>query len=136
MSTRDILTRKADAPDEAQFPVDYVLVLDVKASSKADYAAIEAEYRKITSALTQTGLSHTSRPGNEGELLIFIHAKDGRFKAELHAQGVNDWLMGITSAKRPDPRQVRDFAESPVTSAERLRIVYDLITGLPDVTKG
>jgi hypothetical protein len=44
--------------------------------------------------------------------------------------------MGITSVKRPDPREVRDFDKEPLTSGERLRLVYDLITGLPDVTKG
>jgi len=135
MSTKDILTGQPK-PSESAIDADFVLIFDAsinRSEVTKPASTLEQQYSSLLRTLRQTGLQATGRPGapNTNEILIFVKATEGRLYSELQAEGLNDWFHGVTSMQRPDPKDNRDFIKNPVTPAERLRIVYQLINGLP-----
>lgn len=110
--------------NSAAIQADYVILFDASHSQ-----AVKA-YGALYAALEQQDLQVTSRPGakHSKQILLFVRAKQANVHKALQAERVNDWLQGIHST-RPDPREQRDFNTEPMTQSERLRVVYDLITG-------
>ncbi|KAM0748366.1 DUF590-domain-containing protein [Meredithblackwellia eburnea MCA 4105] len=120
--------------------VDFVITFDVTVKSAAasggnpkqkaeEVKALEHEYSNLIGVLHDAGLDATGRTGARGsdEILIFVRAKEERVVKEIHRERMSDWLNGVTSTSA-SPRTPRDFAASPISSSERLRLVYSILT--------
>jgi hypothetical protein len=83
---------------------------------------------KLIKALNDVGLATEVRNGDNCSLLIFVKsASDTHLKSQVYQSRVQDWLYGIrTTALHKDMQTQLD--DEPVTEAERLRLVYLLIT--------
>lgn len=74
------------------------------------------------------GLSTEVRQGNEDFLLVFLKlASDHLLAQHAYSGRLQDWLHGVrTSCPAQDLSQA--FQDEPITEAERLRLVYLMIT--------
>jgi anoctamin-10 len=91
-------------------------------------AQAEAQFVKLIQALTDVGLATEVRNGDNCALLIFVRVASARhLDAEVYRSRVLDWLYGVRL--RAPEKQIRTpLGDEPVTDAERLRLVYLLIT--------
>lgn len=91
-------------------------------------AKAEASFVQLIEALASVGLATEVRRGNDSSLLIFVKiASEDLLKQQVYRYRVQDWLYGVrTSAPSKDLPSY--FDEEPVVEAERLRLVYLLIT--------
>ncbi|GAA5975577.1 hypothetical protein JCM11641_003539 [Rhodosporidiobolus odoratus] len=123
---------------------DYVLVFSLSSThspvrglgeSNADKVKalraqqIKEEYTKLVDTLKQADLTVTGRRGAPGTdtVLLFVKASEQRVREEVTRERMSDWLHGLASFK-PSPREPSDFASQPVEEAERLRVVYNILT--------
>jgi anoctamin-10 len=68
------------------------------------------------------------RNSDDCAVLIFVRiASDKHLKAEVYRSRVQDWLYGVRSTA-PEKDMSANLNEEPITGAERLRLVYLLIT--------
>jgi anoctamin-10 len=88
----------------------------------------EAQFVKLIQALNGVGLTTEVRNGDNCTLLIFVKtASERHLQAEVYRSRVQDWLYGVrTNAPQKEMRTNLD--QEPVTEAERLRLIYLLIT--------
>ncbi|ODQ64214.1 DUF590-domain-containing protein [Nadsonia fulvescens var. elongata DSM 6958] len=102
--------------------IDYSMVLNTEEPSKVE---------KLIKALTDNGLFATIRAGPKpGQLLVFVRASNKRLTEELVSSSYQDWLYGISSLDPADPSfQARGIDD--LSSAERLRLVYNIISATP-----
>jgi anoctamin-10 len=78
--------------------------------------------------LASVGLSTEVRTGENCSLLIFVRiASEAHLNAEVYRSRVQDWLYGVRTSA-PDKEVQKSIKDEPVTEAERLRLVYLLIT--------
>lgn len=114
---------------------DFVLVFDAT-TSKENSSAVAQQYKQLVDRLHAAGLAVTSRQAKAGstDLLVFVRAKDERLYADLAAESLNDWLHDVHANFDAEPRDVQSFASRTITPADRLRLTYNLITGLPEKT--
>ena len=83
---------------------------------------------KLIEALNDVGLATEVRNGDNCAVLVFVKvASDNHLKAEVYRSRVQDWLYGVRGAA-PGKEMQTNLNEEPVTEAERLRLVYLLIT--------
>lgn len=88
----------------------------------------EAQFIKLIEALNNVGLATEVRNGDNCSVLIFVKiASDRHLRAEVYRARVQDWLYGVRSAA-PEKEMQTNISEEPITEAERLRLVYLLIT--------
>lgn len=82
---------------------------------------------QLIEALTCVGLATEVRHGDPGSLLIFVKTASADLLGQQVYRGrLQDWLQGVrTSGPNSDIAKVLD--DEPVTEAERLRLVYQLI---------
>jgi anoctamin-10 len=93
-----------------------------------DKAEAEAQFVKLIEALNDVGLATEVRNGDNCGVLIFIKAaSDRHLRAEVYRSRVQDWLYGVRTAA-PAKEMQQNLEGEPVTEAERLRLVYLLIT--------
>jgi anoctamin-10 len=98
------------------------------ADGSTDVAKAEAQFTKLIQALNDVGLATEVRNGDNCALLIFVKvASEQHLHAEVYRSRVQDWLYGIRAAA-PQKQMQKSLEEEPVTEAERLRLVYLLIT--------
>ena len=91
-------------------------------------AQAEAQFVKLIEALNSVGLATEVRNGDDCAVLIFVKvASDTHLKAEVYRSRVQDWLYGVRSVT-PGQDLKATLSEEPTTEAERLRLVYQLIT--------
>ncbi|GAA5985026.1 hypothetical protein JCM10908_002492 [Rhodotorula pacifica] len=92
-------------------------------------AQLSAEYDRLLTTLRQADCQVTSRRAATGTnaVLIFVKADERRVREEATRERMSDWLHGLASP-RPSPREPRDFAAEPIEPAERLRLVYGILT--------
>ncbi|RDA86095.1 hypothetical protein CP532_1144 [Ophiocordyceps camponoti-leonardi (nom. inval.)] len=112
--------------DQHNLGVDYVILFKTPPQGRAQ---AEAAFIQTIEALSRVGLSTTVRRGGDGDsLLIFVRAASVRQLAQqVRRSRMQDWLHGVRTAG-PEADAARALEEDPVTEAERLRIVYQLIT--------
>lgn len=117
--------------------VDLVLVFNPAAAvtpfSKQqaidDARAAEEEYARLLSTLRSAGFRVTGRSGErQGQILILLWTPPQKLADLVNAQLRDDFLLGLPSASLPG--QVRDFTASPLSQADRRRVVYAYITSL------
>jgi anoctamin-10 len=83
---------------------------------------------RLIQALTDVGLATEVRNGDNCALLIFVKAASARhLDAEIYRSRVLDWLYGVR-LRAPEKQIQKSLEDEPVTDAERLRLVYLLIT--------
>ncbi|KAK3679495.1 hypothetical protein LTR78_001056 [Recurvomyces mirabilis] len=105
--------------------VDYVVVYRF---ATADKAKATARFEDLIRRLASVGLASEVRNGDNHSLLIFIRVtSEQHMFGEVYRSRVKDWIHGARSAE--PSREVRQTLEQdPMSEAERLRIIYQLIT--------
>ncbi|KAI1468699.1 DUF590-domain-containing protein [Daldinia caldariorum] len=104
--------------------VDYVVHYKVS-NDKAEAAA---GFTQLIEALTRVGLATEVRYGDSDSLLVFVKvASEKHLTNHIYRERVQDWLYGVRITT-PNKDLAKEFADQPVTEAERLRTVYLLIT--------
>lgn len=74
------------------------------------------------------GLATEVRNGDNCAVLVFVKsASDRHLKAEVYRSRVQDWLYGVRTAA-PEKDMQKTLSDEPISEAERLRLVYLLIT--------
>lgn len=88
----------------------------------------EAQFIQLIQALNDVGLITEVRNGDNCAVLIFVKAASEKLlNAEVYRSRVQDWLYGVRTSA-PEKQIQKAIEAEPVTEAERLRIVYLLIT--------
>jgi anoctamin-10 len=88
----------------------------------------EAQFAQLIQALNDVGLITEVRNGDNCAVLIFVKAaSERRLDAEVYRSRVQDWLYGVRTSA-PDKQIKKAIEAEPMTEAERLRLVYLLIT--------
>ncbi|KAI0429855.1 calcium-activated chloride channel-domain-containing protein [Xylaria sp. FL1042] len=104
--------------------VDYVI--DYSVSS--DKAEAEAGFIQLIEALSKVGLASEVRHGDDSSVLVFVKvASDDYLASQIYRERVQDWLFSVR-ASAPEKDITKAFENEPITEAERLRLVYLLIT--------
>ncbi|KAI9236942.1 hypothetical protein MVEG_01705 [Podila verticillata NRRL 6337] len=136
---------KSARPKSLDTYADFVLVFKYKAPTKKDSAPSKLEYeqktieayQKVITKLARVGLQHETRPSGHDTLLVFILCPWAVLKREATRDSIHDWLTGVKVADTAEaeqllqPAKVRDESLDNVTDSDRLRLISELITGLP-----
>ncbi|KAH9877642.1 hypothetical protein IAQ61_003010 [Plenodomus lingam] len=110
---------------QSNLDVDYVIRYRF---AKTDKTKAIVQFEKLCQALSSVGLQTEVRNGDAHSVLLFLRvASDQHLFGEVYRSRVRDWIHGVRTAA---PTQVtRDSLEAePLYEAERLRIIYQLIT--------
>lgn len=107
------------------FNVDYII--EYRFATTVQEKA-ESQFAKLIQVLNEVGLETEVRNGDNCAVLVFVKvASSKHLDAEVYRSRVQDWLYGVRTSA-PD-KQIRNSIEAePTTEAERLRLVYLLIT--------
>ncbi|PGG97599.1 hypothetical protein GX51_07231 [Blastomyces parvus] len=120
----------ADIPHQntlaENFEVDYVVLYRF---SKVDKSEAKEQFKKLIRALSDVGLQTEVRPGTDQSLLIFVKAQEKYLGEAVYRSRVREWLHGVRNSK-PDPDATGSSV--PETDAERLLVVYNMITAPPN----
>lgn len=93
-----------------------------------DRADAEASFVQLIESLTHAGLATEVRHGKGTTLLIFVKvASPALLSSHIYRARLQDWLQGVRTSG-PDKDLQASLRASPVSEAERLRIVYLVIT--------
>jgi len=107
--------------------VDYVIQFRF-AGPGIDTDRAENQLSQLLRALDSVGLRTEIRDNDDTSLFVFVRVKSYRkFVAEVYRSRIKDWLHGIRPAA-PEKETQKSLEREPVTEAERLRLVYHLIT--------
>ncbi|KAF3051035.1 hypothetical protein E8E11_008351 [Didymella keratinophila] len=110
---------------QSNLDVDYVISYRF---AKSDKAKAAAQFEKLCHALANVGLQTEARNGENHSLLLFVRvASDEHLFGEVYRSRVRDWMHGVRSAA-PDKETRAALEAEPLYEAERLRIIYQLIT--------
>ncbi|KAJ4993051.1 hypothetical protein SVAN01_01403 [Stagonosporopsis vannaccii] len=114
---------------QSNLDVDYVISYRF---AKTDKARAAAQFEKLCHALANVGLQTEARNGDNHSLLLFVRvASDEHLFGEVYRSRVRDWMHGVRSAA-PDKETRAALEAEPLYEAERLRIIYQLITNPTD----
>ncbi|OLL26105.1 hypothetical protein NEOLI_000611 [Neolecta irregularis DAH-3] len=91
---------------------------------------LKSQLEKLVLAIQSAGLLVQCRQGTRTSLLLFIKCPEARITQESQKSRLQDWLHGVRIAN-PDENLYRSIKSDPLTQAERLRLVYNLLTS-PD----
>lgn len=110
---------------ENNLDVDFVIKYKVPSSEKD---AATQQFRQLIRALTEIHLETEVRANDESSLFVFVKAKDDQTFADVvYRSRIRDWLHGVRQIQ-PVKETVDTLTASPLTEAERLRTIHDLIT--------
>ncbi|KAI9859967.1 MAG: hypothetical protein M1824_003555 [Vezdaea acicularis] len=111
---------------QSNFDVDFVLSYRFP---NEDKVKAQAQFEKLVHQLASVGLATEVRSGEDCSLLLFVKAASQRHLfTEVYRSRIKDWLHGLRTAA-PDKETQQSLSNEPLTDAERLRIIYLLITG-------
>lgn len=95
---------------------------------RTDTPKAEAAFVQLIEVLAGVGLATEVRRGDGNSLLIFVKiASEDLLKQQIYRYRVQDWLYGVRTSA-PSKNLNAYFEDEPVVEAERLRLVYLLIT--------
>lgn len=125
-SLRSLYAKDGNRPEfQTNMNVDYVIHYKIPPESRTE---AEANFTELIEALTKIGLATEVRNGAESSLLVFVKVASEKYLAtQIYRERVQDWLYGVR-ATSPEKDVDKAFQDEPVTDAERLRLVYLLIT--------
>ncbi|EFW17768.1 hypothetical protein D8B26_004887 [Coccidioides posadasii str. Silveira] len=104
------------------FHVEYVILYRFQDGDQAE--AIH-QFKRLIKALDYIGLETAVRPAGEGTLFVFVKAREDSLNKAIHRGRVRDWLYGV---RQIQPGSDEEGTKQEPTEAERLRIIYDMIT--------
>ncbi|KAH7160867.1 calcium-activated chloride channel-domain-containing protein [Dactylonectria macrodidyma] len=105
--------------------VDFVIKYKVPAAERAE---AEAGFVQLIEALTAIGLATEVRHGDQESLLVLVKiASADLFAQQVYRARLQDWLHGVR-ASAPDKDAAQALQSEPVTEAERLRLIYLMMT--------
>ncbi|KAH9897223.1 DUF590-domain-containing protein [Xylariomycetidae sp. FL2044] len=124
-SLKSLYASDADRPElKTNMNVDYVIRFNVSENK----AEAEASFTQLIEALTRVGLASEVRNGDENSVLVFVKvADDSYLRTHIYRERVQDWLYGVRSSA-PEKDVAKEFDSESVSEAERLRVVYLLMT--------
>ncbi|KAI7335819.1 DUF590-domain-containing protein, partial [Hortaea werneckii] len=110
---------------QSNMGVDYVVVYRFATTNKPK---AEARFEQLMQKLASVGLATEVRNGEKHSLLVFVRvASEQHMFGEIYRSRVKDWIHGVRPAE--PAKEVRvSLEQEPLTEAERLRIIYQLIT--------
>ncbi|KAF2745503.1 DUF590-domain-containing protein [Sporormia fimetaria CBS 119925] len=110
---------------QTNMDVDYVISYRF---AKTDKSTAISQFEKLVEALSSVGLQTEVRNGDNHSVLLFVRvASDEHLFGEVYRSRVRDWIHGVRTAA--PARETRQALEAePLYEAERLRIIYQLIT--------
>ncbi|KAF5004519.1 hypothetical protein FDECE_9003 [Fusarium decemcellulare] len=122
---KDLYGKSGDSSQESNFGVDFVIHYKVPPAERAES---EAGFVQLVQALTAVGLATEVRHGDNDSLLVFVKvASPDLFAKQVYRARLADWLHGVrVSAPHNDVTQA--LQDEPVVEAERLRLIYLMIT--------
>ncbi|KAF5607606.1 IST2 [Fusarium subglutinans] len=122
---KDLYSQSGDESQTSNFGVDFVIHYKVPPLERAE---AEAGFVQLIQALTTVGLATEVRHGDNNSLLIFVKvASPDLFAKQVYRARLADWLHGVrVSAPHSDVKQA--LHDEPVVEAERLRLIYLMIT--------
>ncbi|EFX04153.1 plasma membrane channel protein [Grosmannia clavigera kw1407] len=119
----------------SNYGVDYVIHFLVPEKERNE---AEAAFVQLIEALAAAGFATEVRAGaDKGSLLVFTRlASAGLLRTQVYRSRLQDWLYGIRTQAPPSRKTQggRDvdlaayFADEPISEAERLRLIYLLLT--------
>lgn len=105
--------------------VDFVVVFRFATTDKAK---AEQKFQQLIRALATVGLATEVRTGEDHSLLVFVKvASQAHLYAEIYRSRVRDWMHGVRN-EVPSADVKQSLQAEPLTEAERLRIIYQMIT--------
>lgn len=115
-------------------PVDLVLIFTAssrplsKQQASEDVQSAVEEYTRLINTLTHAGLKATGRRSEKpGQLMILVWTPPRKLAQLFETQRHVDFLLGLPSSL---PGNIHNFNVSPLSRADRLRLVHDYITSL------
>ncbi|KAH8197116.1 hypothetical protein TruAng_008721 [Truncatella angustata] len=126
-SLRELYASDDNRPEfRTNMNVDFVINYKIPASEQAE---AEAGFTQLVQVLTKAGVASEVRKGvDDSSLLVFIKvASEQYLRSKIYRERVQDWLYGVR-VKAPEKDIKKVFEEEPVNEAERLRVVYLLLT--------
>ncbi|KAF9115153.1 hypothetical protein BGX27_008744 [Mortierella sp. AM989] len=133
----------SDRPKSMDLYADVVIVFKykkpAKGVNKAEYEQKTLKaYQSILQKLARVGLKSETRPSGSDTLFIFVLCPWVVLKREVTRNSIHDWLAGVRVADTAEtemllkPAKERDDSLDNVTDSDRIRILCELITGLPN----
>lgn len=93
-----------------------------------DKAKASELFEDLVQRLAKAGLATEVRNGNNHTVLIFVKVdSEEHMLAEVYRSRIRDWIYGVR-ASEPSKDTKAALEEDSLTEAERLRIIYGLIT--------
>ncbi|KAL5398474.1 hypothetical protein PMIN06_005712 [Paraphaeosphaeria minitans] len=110
---------------QTNMDVDYVVVYKFETR---DRTKTFAQFERLVQALSEVGLQTEVRNGGSQSILLFVRvASDEHLYGEVYRSRVRDWIHGVRAAA-PSKETRKAIESEPLYEAERLRIIYQLIT--------
>lgn len=86
------------------------------------------QFQKLIRTLAELNLETEVRAGDDTSIFVFVKAgNDHRFADLVYRSRIRDWLHGVRQIQ-PVKETVHTLTEMPLSQAERLRIIYALMT--------
>ncbi|KAH7375829.1 calcium-activated chloride channel-domain-containing protein [Plectosphaerella cucumerina] len=125
-SIKNLYSSKVIQPGfETNYGVDFVIHFKLSADKKDED---EAQFIRLIEALVNVGFATEVRNGTADSLLIFLKiASQKILNDQVYRSRLGDWLHGARTIG-PDKDVSQSLQDDPVTEAERLRLVFLLIT--------
>lgn len=114
---------RVNGADLEELRPDYAIVVKLETGNDRD------NVEKVVKQLIENGIYVQVRQGHPGQLLVLAKCSSKKVQAQLHNRHANDWLFGVRTKNPGDQSQGRDSHED-ITPAERLGVVFDVITGI------
>ncbi|KAH8551004.1 calcium-activated chloride channel-domain-containing protein [Umbelopsis sp. PMI_123] len=119
--------------------VDYVILFRYptaptsKAISREELAtSVSNGFQELSTKLTKSNLMYQVREGNDADtLLIFVYCPWPVLKKHLYQSRVHDFLVGVRVNTLGESEETDDESvgsDHKLTEAERLRLIYEIIT--------
>lgn len=97
-------------------------------SFPTDKTQSTAQFEQLCKTLASVGLQIEARQGEGDTILLFARvASEEHLYGEVYRSRVRDWIHGVRAAA-PDQDTRESLEQEPLYEAERLRIIYQLIT--------
>ncbi|ETS83009.1 hypothetical protein PFICI_04885 [Pestalotiopsis fici W106-1] len=126
-SLRELYAADGNRPElKTNMNVDFVINYKIPASERDE---AEAGFTQLIEVLTKAGVASEVRSGVDNtSVLVFVKvASDQYLKSKIYKERVQDWLYGVRiTAPENDVNKV--FEKEPISEAERLRVIYLLLT--------
>ncbi|KAH7328319.1 calcium-activated chloride channel-domain-containing protein [Stachybotrys elegans] len=122
----DIYGKSEPGAEGGNFGVDYVINYQIPPNERAE---AEASFVQLIQALTSVGIATEVRHGSSKDsLLVFIKvASSDLLVRQVYRARLQDWLSGVRTSS-PDKNLSTTLQDEPISEAERLRLIYLMVT--------